>query len=55
MKIGAKFPADRICTAERDALRAELARLRSARPRPATVVETTPEHERALRALGYVQ
>ena len=47
--VAARHPA------ERDALRAELARLRSARPRPATVVETTPEHERALRALGYVQ
>ena len=47
--VAAKRPA------ERDALRAELARLRSAPPRPSTVVETTPEHERALRALGYVQ
>jgi arylsulfatase A-like enzyme len=41
--------------AERDALRAVLAAARAARPRAAEPVETTPEHERALRALGYVQ
>jgi arylsulfatase A-like enzyme len=41
--------------AERDALRAVLAASRAAPPRAAEPVEATPEHERALRALGYVQ
>jgi choline-sulfatase len=40
---------------ERDRLRAEVKRLMAADVRAAVPIETTPEHERALRSLGYVQ
>jgi iduronate 2-sulfatase len=40
---------------EREVLRAAVAGLRAEEARRAAPVETTPEHERALRALGYVQ
>ena len=40
---------------ERDRLRADMKRLLAEDTRRAAPIETTPEHERALRALGYVQ
>jgi arylsulfatase A-like enzyme len=47
--VAARHPA------ERDALRGALAGLMSGGTRPAPPVQMTPEHEQALRALGYVQ